>query len=414
MAHRFSAKDTCINRELAKTIRDRASDARHARLRSEWKDHNALRSFKPMMLVFPEGSWVELLPESTLCCEGKDARQVELSFRSRLYTAEHFQDDTVLEAEWVEPKVFSDTGWGLEVRRTEAPTARGAWHYQQTLAGVETLRKMHHPDLVYDEKESNRNHEAMQELLGDILTIKHVGTRHFSYHLMAQYAYWRGLEDVMVDMAGNRDFVHQVMHFLVEGHQQMLVQYQQANLLSLNNDGAYNNSGGVSYSDELPARRFDGLHVRPCDIWANSESQELAQVSPRMHREFALPYEKTLLEPFGLTGYGCCEDLSRKMADVLTIPHIRRISVAPSADVERSAAALGGKAIFSWKPQPSHLVGDFDQEMIRAYIRRTLEISRRYGCILEMILKDTHTCEQHPERFDRWTHIAREEIEAGE
>jgi hypothetical protein len=30
-----------------------------------------------------------------------------------------------------------------------------------------------------------------------------------------------------------------------------------------------------------------------------------------------------------------------------------------------------------------------------------------------MILKDTHTCEHHPERFDRWARIAREEVERG-
>jgi hypothetical protein len=29
-----------------------------------------------------------------------------------------------------------------------------------------------------------------------------------------------------------------------------------------------------------------------------------------------------------------------------------------------------------------------------------------------MILKDTHTCQQHPERFDEWTRIARQEIQA--
>ena len=28
-----------------------------------------------------------------------------------------------------------------------------------------------------------------------------------------------------------------------------------------------------------------------------------------------------------------------------------------------------------------------------------------------MILKDTHTCENHPERFTRWTEIARQEID---
>jgi hypothetical protein len=149
-------------------------------------------------------------------------------------------------------------------------------------------------------------------------------------------------------------------------------------------------------------------------MWASAESQELAQVSPRMHAAFALPYEKRLLAPFGLNGYGCCEDLSRKLPDVLTIPNIRRVSISPFADVAASATQLKGAAIFSWKPHPSHLVGEFDEVAVRAYIRRTLELAQQFGCVLEMILKDTHTCEFHPERFDRWTQIGRELIrEAG-
>jgi hypothetical protein len=135
-------------------------------------------------------------------------------------------------------------------------------------------------------------------------------------------------------------------------------------------------------------------------MWASAESQEMAQVSPRMHHEFAMQYEKRLLEPFGLTGYGCCEDLSRKLDDVFTIPHIRRISISPFADVAASAARLQGNYIFSWKPQPAHLVGDFDAERLKAYINNTLEITQAHGCVLEIILKDTHTVEFHPERFD--------------
>jgi hypothetical protein len=146
-------------------------------------------------------------------------------------------------------------------------------------------------------------------------------------------------------------------------------------------------------------------------MWASAESQELAGVSPRMHREFALRYERELLAPFGLTGYGCCEDLSRKLEDVLALPNMRRISISPFADPVLSAERLKGRAIFSWKPQPAHLVGEFDPDLIRAYIRRTLDACREHGCVLEMILKDTHTCEFQPERFDRWTQIAREEIE---
>ena len=119
-------------------------------------------------------------------------------------------------------------------------------------------------------------------------------------------------------------------------------------------------------------------------------------------------YERRLLEPFGLNGYGCCEDLTDKLDLVLAIPNIRRISISPWADVARCAEKIGGDYVFSWKPNPAHLVGAFDEDRIRAYIGKTLDAAR--GSALELVLKDTHTCEHKPERFTRWTQIAREEI----
>ncbi|MCX5673202.1 MAG: hypothetical protein NTU94_17950, partial [Planctomycetota bacterium] len=149
---------------------------------------------------------------------------------------------------------------------------------------------------------------------------------------------------------------------------------------------------------------------RPRDLWASAEAQELAQVSPEMHAEFSTAYEKRLLAPFGLNGYGCCEDLTLKLADVFTIPNIRRISISPFANVDACAERLGNRYIFSWKPNPAHLVGRFDPKALRAYIGHTLQVAR--GGVLEMILKDTHTCENHPERFTEWTRIARDLVEA--
>jgi hypothetical protein len=51
---------------------------------------------------------------------------------------------------------------------------------------------------------------------------------------------------------------------------------------------------------------------------------------------------------------------------------------------------------------------EFNAEFIRAYIRHTLDVCRANGCVVEMVLKDTHTCEHRPERFGEWTRIARE------
>ena len=241
------------------------------------------------------------------------------------------------------------------------------------------------------------------------MDVRLCGQRCVYFGLMAEYTSLRGLEQVMLDMFENPRMLHDALAFLEEGHRRLLRQYVDLNLLSLNNDNTYNSSGGVSWTEELPAPGFDPRRVRPGDMWSFAESQELALVSPEMHAEFVLQYEKRLLAPFGLTGYGCCEDLTRKLEHVFTIPNIRRISISPWADVDVCAGKLRDKYIFSWKPHPAMLVGEFDPERIRAYIRHTLDVTR--GCVLEMVLKDTHTCENHPERFTAWTRIARELVE---
>ena len=408
-----NAHDRSLIRDLARQVAEVAARPEIALRRQKWVEHNSLRSLEPMMLIFPEGSWTELLPEAQMQCEDEQARAIEWNLRHRLYTFQHFQDDTVIEAEWVVTAPVTNTGWGLEPIREPSPEERGAFRITPVLNERSDLQKLCFPTLLYDEDAHLRTLEEMHDLLGDILQVKRKGIAHISYHLWSQYLHLRGTHRYMEDMVDAPDFIHEVMAFFEQGHHRLLQQMIGLNLLSLNNDNTYHSSGGNGYTDQLPAPGFDPDHVRPCDLWASAESQELALVSPRMHRDFALEYESRLLAPFGLTGYGCCEDLSRKLEDILRIPNMRRISISPFADIEKSAEILKGRAIYSWKPQPAHLVGEFQSDMIRAYIRRAIEACQSNGCYLEMILKDTHTCEHHPERFDEWTRIAREEILKG-
>ncbi len=401
----FSVADRGVLRDLAMQVADVASLPLMAERRAMWKRHNALRRVRPMILVFPEGSWGELLPDSALRCADEKARRMEWNLRSRLYYHEHLHDDTVIEREWVVGKAIKHTGWGLEPKSIPSTEARGAWKFDPVLKSHDDLKKLTFPQVNHDEKATNEALAEAQELFGDILDVRLKGISHVSFHPMALYTRLRGLNEAMLDMAAEPAMVHDAMAFFEEGYRRTIQQYEALNLLSLNNDGTYHSSGGVGYTDELPAPGFDPARVRPCDMWASAEAQELALVSPEMHEEFALQYERRLLAPFGLNGYGCCEDLSRKLHYVLTIPNIRRISISPFADVGRSAEKLGRKAIFSWKPHPSHLVGEFDDTRLRAYIRHACEATR--DCIVEMILKDTHTCEGRPERFTRWTEIAR-------
>lgn len=400
----ITSRERAVLRDLACRVAEVAELPVMTERRELWKRHNRLERVRPMVLIFPEGAWRELLPRDAMECESEAAREYEWGLRSRLYQHEHLPCDGVIEKEWVVQKAIYDDGWGLAPRHEPSDDPVGAWAFDPVIQSAADLKKLRPPTVHHDEAASRRAYEEAADLFGDILDVQLRGLRHISFHLMAIYTRLRGLAETMLDMADNPGMLHDAMALLRDGHQRLIDQYEEQNLLSLNNDGTYHSSGGVGYTTELPLPDCDPQRVRPCDMWASAESQELAQVSPEMHETFALAYERPLLARFGLNGYGCCEDLTRKLDRVLTIPRIRRISISPWADVDACAVTLGSRAIFSWKPNPAMLVGAFDPARVEASLRHTLEVTR--GCVIEMILKDTHTCERQPERFTQWGEIA--------
>jgi hypothetical protein len=407
----IGAAERTTLRDLAKRVAEIASLPIQQQRRQEWKLHNSLRSKRSMIWLSPEGAWRELVPESSLRCDGKLARTIEGQLRRTIYYHDHFCDDNLVEKTWPVRRAIVSSGWGIEAQWHWSNETLGARAFKPVIVQRADLRKIHFPEIHEDAAETARRTTEAQDLFGDILDVEVKGVAHISFHLMNQYTALRGLEQVMEDMIDNPAWLHEAMRLLTEGNRRLVQQYIDQNLLSLNNDWTYQNSGGNGYTDELPAPEFDPKRVRLCDMWGSAEAQELALVSPAMHEEFSLRYERELLEPFALNGYGCCEDLTRKIDQAMTIKNLRRISISPFADVDKCAEKLGGRAIYSWKPHPSHLVGQFNEEMVRSYIRHTLEATKANGCVMEMILKDTHTCEKRPERFDAWCRIARQEVE---
>jgi hypothetical protein len=377
-----------------------------------WSDHNSLRPGPPMIIISPECGWEELITDKDMQCESSYARGIEWQLRSRIYMHEHFVDDTVVENKWEVPAVIHNSGWGIEEHTHASSQHKGAKAYIPVINGPDDVRKLHYPELEFDEIQTQKNVQTMQELFGDILDVQYSGIKHISFHMMSCYLRWRGLEQTFLDMYMEPTIIHDVMRILTDGNKKMLQFYEKHNLLRLNNDNTYQNTGGNGYTDQLPADGFNASRVRYCDMWGSAESQEMAPVGPEQHWEFAMQYESELLAPFGITGYGCCEDLTQKLDYMCSLPHMRRISMSPWADVDKCAPRLKGDFIFSWKPHPAHLCGAFNEEKIRSYIAHAIETCMENGCIMEMILKDTHTCENHPERFHRWCAIARECVDA--
>ncbi|HEY3376418.1 MAG TPA: hypothetical protein VGL77_02900 [Armatimonadota bacterium] len=402
----MTSHDREILRTLARRVAEIAAWPEMAEKRALWKRHNDLQPTRPLVLIFPEGAWAELLPDAAIQCEDAQARSLERQLRERIYTAEHFSCDNVTENRVVVNTVVNNSGWGLEMKSHARTEERGSWSFDPVINTPDDLKKLRVPELSVDEAATAVRLALLQDLFGDILDVQQKSVAHISFHLMNQYTGWRGLTETMLDMYEEPEMLHDAMAFMEAGHHQIVRQLIDLNLLSLNNDDTYHSSGGVGYTDALPAPGFDPSHVRPCDMWASAEAQEMAQVSPEQHAEFILPYEKRLLAPFALNGYGCCEDLTRKLDDVFTIPNLRRISISPWADVDACAEKLRGDYIFSWKAHPAHVVGHFDPAQVRDYIAHTVAVAQEQGCVLEMILKDTHTCEFHPERLDAWSQIA--------
>ncbi len=184
---------------------------------------------------------------------------------------------------------------------------------------------------------------------------------------------------------------------------------EQNGLLSLNNDGTYVGSGGFGYTDELPQEGHRG-HVRCMDMWGFTDSQETVNVSPEMYEEFIFPYEKPIMDRFGLTCYGCCEPVHSRWHIVKRHHNLRRVSCSPWVDIEEMAENLGDNYIFSMKPNPASLSGPtIDRESIRRELSRALEVTQ--GCRVEVIMKDNHTVGKRYENVVDWCRIARQEAE---
>ena len=129
-----------------------------------------------------------------------------------------------------------------------------------------------------------------------------------------------------------------------------------------------------------------------------------------MHEEFMLRYQLPIMAKFGLSAYGCCEDLTKKIDLLRKIPNLRRIAVAPRADVPRCAEQIGADYVLSYRPNPAEMVCcGYDADHVRRTLRADLAACK--GCIVDITLKDVETVEGQPERLHAWTTIAREVAE---
>ena len=161
-----------------------------------------------------------------------------------------------------------------------------------------------------------------------------------------------------MDLVLRPELVHAAMDRLVGAYLARLRQWRELNVLSQPTGNNRVGSGGLGYTSQLPAEGFDPARVRPLDQWGCATAQIFSEVSPAMHEEFALRYERRWLEHFGMNYYGCCEPLHLKLDVLASVPNLRKVSMSPWANVEVMTHKVGGKLVLSHKPNPAVLATD--------------------------------------------------------
>ena len=406
----FPDRDVQTIRDLARRVAEIAAQPVQAERVAMWTRFNRLEQDRPMVLIFPEGAWRELLPDDQLECESDACRGLERDLRRRIYHGEVLLDDNVVSGQINCGVAWRMTGWGVGADRVKSSDPLGADRFEPTVRTDEDLDKIQLPQATADWDATERRYESLCELFDGILPVVKKGATYSRIAPVDMFSQWAGLENLFWDMMDRPEWVHRALQRILDGFLGVLQTLGRENALGLNNGADYCGSGGVGYSDELPQPDFDGEHVRPMDMWGFATTQIFSEVSPAMHDEFALRYEKQWLQNFGLNAYGCCEPLDKKMDYVKRIPRLRRISMSPWIDPELGARELGDLYIFSYKPNPAVMACiEWDAGAVRAGIRDFLEKTR--GCVMEMVMKDTHTCNHQPRRMTDWVRIAREEAE---
>ncbi len=407
----ISQKDKEVIRRLAGRVREIAELPVMEERRRSICSFNALKPEKPLILCFPEGAWRELLPESAMVCEEPRLRAWEWTLRSQIYWWEHINDDNALEPWFNIPWDITVGDYGVEIKEVHGE-GFGSFRYDPPITDLEKdFEKLHFREFKVNRELVQENFGLAEELFGDLLPSRIRGYTYNTCSITWEALKLIGMEALFTNMYDDPDNLHRLIRFLGEDQKRYYEWLEQERLLTLNNENDYIGTGGVGYTDQLPQKDSEAKSpIRLTDTWGRTDSQETIGVSPTMFAEFVLQYQLPILEKFGLNCYGCCEPIQDRWQFIKDIPNLRRLSVSPWSDQEKMADYLGKKYIFSRKPNPSPVCTDFDEDIIRNDIRNTLKIAK--DNVLEIIMKDTHTIRNQPDRITRWVEIARKEVDS--
>jgi hypothetical protein len=414
MSTQISSTDRETLRGLAGRLAEIAALPDGAETAKRWAALNDLKSIRPMVRVY-QLPWRELDVDGELAlkCEADWARKVEERFRRQLYQWKHMRWDMVIESVYCTPKVVRSTGLGISTVKDEIPHDKEggvtAKHYHCQISEESDIEKIQFPELSLDQAATDEIFSRMSKLFEGILEVKVQGEVAHNYSPWDRLTEWCNPQQILMDLIMRPDFIRAMMERLTSAYMSEMDQLEKLEALDIGSGNFGVGQGGLGYTNDLPGQDAAPEPVKFAHQWGGSQAQIFSEVSPEMHEEFALSYESRFLERFGMTYYGCCEPLDRKV-DIIArnIPNLRKISMSCWVDPTRGAEAIAGRYVYSAKPNPAFVAtdGDWDKKSARAELERILGANE--GKNVELILKDVSTVRFKPQRAWEWVEIATE------
>ena len=403
--------DLRVLRDLAKRYAEVAAAPIMYERRDLWARHNSLKPTRPPVLA-TFGSWNvwcrEVFGDDTMECADPFLRGHERSLRMALF-AHGIGDDRVLEP-WITQHAVvvnpPEGLWGVREGRVASGVEGGAWGFDPPIRTWHDVGRLVSPHHVVDEAATGRRVARLIDAVGDILAVnvdRGPAYQGFWADISTNIARLRGLEQLMIDMIESPRELHGLLAFMRDGILTAQHEAEDAGDYSLTTQ----QNQSETYCEELERPRANSGPRKRGQLWGYCAAQEFTLISPAMHDEFMLQYQRPIIEKSALCAYGCCEDLTHKIDRLRQVRNLRTIAVSPRADIARCAEQIGTDYVFSWRPNPAEMVCcGFDEGRIRHIIGSGLQAAR--GCRVHLHLKDIETVEGEPDRLKRWVDIVRD------
>lgn len=393
--------DKQVIRELAKKYMEHALSDKQQAANRRMQDTNDLKMVRPPVLI-NEIPWHQMDIDGELVCRCSDPRmrEVEGHLRRHLYMVKYFRSDVILEPFFRVNASIEETPCGWDVRENTLDIEQSghiiSHHYHDILETEEAVEAFRMPEFTWDREKDEENMAFYTDLLGDTMPVQLSGLTYLYFMPWDQIVRYRGMEAILFDFYDRPEHLHAIMEKMSTAVNARLDFFEQHGLVSGNPWELHCTPGLVSGLAE------SGLKA----TWFQGAAQGFSTISPQMHEEFEINYVKPIAERFAYSYYGCCEPLDNKMDVIRQISNLRKVGCPPWSNVEKMAEQLGGDFVLSRKPNPAHVAHRTDPQEIREEIEETVKLAIRYGCPLDITLKDISTVSNRPENLILWSQAA--------